>query len=69
MTFAHQNFHINSHGFALKICQLMQIVLFYEIDLCVLEFPFIETFCKCVNGENPVAINKHNREDIFVTIK
>lgn len=47
----------------------MQIVLFYEIDLCVLEFPFIETFCKCVNGENPDAINKHNREGIFVTIK
>lgn len=47
----------------------MQTVLFYEIDLCVLEFLFIETFCKCVNDENPVAINNHNREGIFVTIK
>lgn len=40
----------------------MQIALFYEMDLCVLDLPFIETFCKCVNGENHIALNKHNRE-------
>ena len=35
----------------------------------VFNFPFSNTFCKCVNGEDHIVQNKHNREGFFITIK